>query len=62
MRIRVSNTRKSAALVRVEQHPNPSLYDVVDEEKCCIIHFSDQPEELIELTKNNYGKDSQTSI
>ena len=51
------NTRKSAALVRAEQHPNPSLYDVVDEEKMLREStFPINPEELIELTKNNLRK------
>ena len=51
------NTRKSSALVRAEQHPTPSLYDVVDEEKMLREStFPIKPEELIELTKNNLRK------
>ena len=44
-------------IVRAAAHPNPSLYDVVDEEKMLSeSKFPIKPNELIELTKENLRK------
>ena len=44
-------------IVRAAAHPNPSLYDVVDEEKMLSEStFPIKPNELIELTKENLRK------
>jgi hypothetical protein len=52
-----SASRERASVTVVRAHPNPSLYDVVDEEKMLSEStFPIKPDELIELTKENLRK------